>query len=74
MKEVPAKGPSPFQSWSELIEKTMNGNSARQAIASVAQDGREDPWLALIDRLWEANPYSNLLPIDHKSNSSLESL
>jgi polyhydroxyalkanoate synthase len=64
MKEVQAKGPSPLQSWSELIEKTMNGNPVRQAIAGVAQDGKEDPWLALIDRLWEANPYSNLLPID----------
>jgi len=64
MKEVPAKEPGPFESWSVLIEKTMNGNPVTQSITSLAQDGREDPWIALIDRLWEANPYGKGLPID----------
>ncbi len=64
MKEVPAKEKRPFESWSELIEKTMSGYPVTQAIASTAQDGREDPWITLIDRLWEANPYSNLMPMD----------
>jgi len=27
-------------------------------------EGEKDPWIALIDQLWQANPYSNLLPID----------
>ena len=64
MKEVPAKEPGPFESWSALIEKTMNGNPFTQAITSPVKDGREDPWTALIDRLWEANPYGKALPID----------
>ncbi|OLB36378.1 MAG: class I poly(R)-hydroxyalkanoic acid synthase [Ktedonobacter sp. 13_2_20CM_2_56_8] len=29
-----------------------------------AGEGEKDPWIALIDQLWQANPYSNLLPID----------
>ena len=64
MKEVPAKEPGPFESWSALIEKTMNGNPFTQAITSPVKDGREDPWTALIDRLWEANPYGKVLPVD----------
>ena len=70
MKEVPAKEPSPGQSWSGLIEKTMSVNPVTHVIASAAQGGREDPWVALINRLWEANPYSNVLPIDLDENSS----
>ena len=64
MKEVPAKEPGPFESWSALIEKTMNGNPFTQAITSPVKDDREDPWTALIDQLWEANPYDKVLPID----------
>jgi len=51
MKEVPAKEPGPFVSWSALIEKTMNGNPFTQAITSPVKDDREDPWTALIDQL-----------------------
>jgi hypothetical protein len=64
MKEASAIGSSPLESWSELIEKTMSGYPVTQVIASAAQDGKEDPWIALIDRLWETNPYNNLLPMD----------
>jgi polyhydroxyalkanoate synthase len=71
MKEVPAKEPGPIESWSALIEKTMNGNPFTQAITSPAKDGREDPWTALIDRLWEANPYGKGLPIDLGENLSI---
>src|SRR5690349_19185186 len=64
MKEVPAKEPSPFESWSMLIEKTMSGYPSMQTITSPAQEGSIDPWTVLINRLWEANPYSSVLPID----------
>jgi polyhydroxyalkanoate synthase len=64
MKEVPAKEERPFESWREIIEKTMSGYPVTQAFTSAAQDGKEDPWFALIDRLWEANPYSNSVPMD----------
>jgi len=60
MKEVPVDVESPFESWTKLIEKTMSGYPLTQAITSATQNGREDPWTTVINRLWEVNP----LPID----------
>jgi len=64
MKEVPATEERPLESWVELIEKTMSGYPVTQAFNGTAKEGKEDPWYALIDRLWEANPSSNLMPLD----------
>lgn len=64
MKEVPAREELPLESWVELIEKTMSGYPVTQVFTGAAKDGKEDPWYALIDRLWEANPSSNLMPLD----------
>ncbi len=64
MKEVPAKEKRPFESWRELIEKTMSTYPSMQAFTRAGQDGKEDPWFTLINQLWEANPYSDLLPKD----------
>src|SRR5438128_10907913 len=55
---------SPFDMWSKLIESTMKGNPALQASAGQAAGGGKDPWIALIDQLWQANPYSKLVPLD----------
>ena len=64
MREVPAKEESPFESWSQLIEKTMSGYPFNQAFTNGARDGKEDPWFALIDRLWDASPSNSLMPLD----------
>lgn len=64
MKAASVKEEPPFESWRKLIGQTMSGYPALPAIESEAQVGGEDPWTALIDRLWEANPYSNLLPLE----------
>src|SRR5690348_2515888 len=57
---------SPFEAWSKLIGNTMGtgGNAAQQKTSGQPEEGKEDPWITLIDRLWQANPYSKLLPID----------
>src|SRR6266480_4741412 len=55
---------SSFDTWSKLIESTMKGNPAVQASAEQAVEGGNDAWTALIDQLWKANPYSNLVPLD----------
>ena len=55
---------TPFDTWSKLIESTMKGNPVLQASAGQAAQGGKDPWLALINQLWQANPYSKLVPLD----------
>src|SRR5438094_3107039 len=55
---------SSFETWSKLLESTMKANPAVQASAEQAVEGGNDAWTALIDQLWKANPYSNLVPLD----------
>ena len=55
---------NPFEAWSKLIESTMKGYSAGQPLARPSQGNEKDPWIAQIDQLWKADPYSKLLPID----------
>ena len=59
MKEVPTKEERPLESWTKLIEKTMSGYPLTQAMTSATQNGREDPWTTVINRLWEVNPSAN---------------
>jgi polyhydroxyalkanoate synthase subunit PhaC len=57
---------NPLENWTKLVDNALGGYPATQVIARAAQDGkdREEPWVAFMDRLWEANPYSTTLPID----------
>ena len=45
------------QAWTKLVQDTLNR-------AAPAAAGDEDPWLKLIDELWQANPFRRLLPVD----------
>ncbi len=64
MADVLSTGQSPIDAWSKLIESTMKINPALQMTAEQTREGGKDPWMTLIDQLWQANPYSKLLPID----------
>src|SRR5438034_1375253 len=64
MTDRSSREPSPFDTWSKLIESTMKGNPVLQASVEQAAEGGKDPWIALIDQLWRANPYSKLVPLD----------
>jgi polyhydroxyalkanoate synthase len=55
---------SALASWSQLLESTFGVRRDALASAGQAPMAAGDPWIELIDRLWEANPYSKLLPID----------
>ena len=55
---------SAFDTWRKLLESTMKGNPAVQASAEQAVEGGKDSWTDLIDQLWQANPYSKLVPLD----------
>src|SRR2546425_9914776 len=59
-----SSGQNPFDTWNKLIESTMKGNSALQGNVGQAVEGGKDPWIALIDQLWKANPSSKLVPLD----------
>src|SRR3989442_4011392 len=64
MTDRSSRQQSPFDTWSKLIESPMKGNPALQASAEQAAEGGQTPWIALIDQLWRANPYSKLVPLD----------
>jgi polyhydroxyalkanoate synthase len=55
---------SPFEMWNKLLESTMKGNQALQPLAGQTADGRKDPWMTLINQLWQANPMSKLVPLE----------
>src|SRR5579884_990972 len=52
---------NPFESWRKLFENTITGAPAGSV---PTRDDTQDPWLALIDRLWQLNPFHSLVPID----------
>jgi len=67
MKERSSNGSKTVDSWAELVDNTMAGYPFApivQAMAKAQQERQEDPWITLIDRLWDANPLSNVVPID----------
>src|SRR6266550_4914880 len=67
MTDTSQTGQSPIETWSKLIESTMQVLPVKQPEIGYGQreeETKKDPWLTLIDRLWQANPYSKLLPID----------
>src|ERR1017187_386016 len=66
MKELLTQEPHTIESWSEHAQ-TPVGSSAipmAQDIAKAVQDHKEDPWITLIERLWETIPYSDWVPMD----------
>ncbi len=47
--------------------KTLDGSSLTpltQDITKAVQIHKEDPWITLLERIWEANPYSDWVPVD----------
>ena len=67
MNEIASNGAQIVESWVELADTTTAGYLAEPIVEALAQaqHGRkEDPWVTLIDRLWDANPASEVVPID----------
>jgi polyhydroxyalkanoate synthase len=64
MSDTSTNGQSAIATWSKLIESTMKSVPGAQMSTEDAVGSGKDPWLTLIDQLWQANPYSKLLPID----------
>jgi poly[(R)-3-hydroxyalkanoate] polymerase subunit PhaC len=67
MTEKPSNGSQIVESWSKLVDDTMAGYPVEPIVEALAQAQhrpKEDPWVTLIDRLWDAHPLSNVVPID----------
>src|SRR5205823_2641675 len=64
MSDTMSSKQNPFEAWSELVESTMKVPPPMFMPTGQVGEGEKDPWIALIDQLWQANPYSKLLPID----------
>jgi len=67
MQEKVSDGSKIVESWIKLADETTAGYPAEPIVEGLAEaqhSRKEDPWVALIDRLWDANPYSNVVPID----------
>ncbi|GAC1394245.1 MAG: class I poly(R)-hydroxyalkanoic acid synthase [Ktedonobacteraceae bacterium] len=64
MTDISSTGQNPFEAWQKLLENTMKTNPVTQMTAEQAQKSGNDPWTALIEQLWKANPYSNVIPFD----------
>jgi polyhydroxyalkanoate synthase len=64
MSDSVAGEQNPFEAWSKLVESTMKGYAAGRPAAQQFAEGEKDPWLTLLDQLWQANPSSRLVPLD----------
>jgi polyhydroxyalkanoate synthase len=64
MAEQSTSEPNPFETWRKLLESTLNGYPGGSAVGKTVGDDDQDPWITLIDRLWQANAFHSLVPID----------
>src|SRR5438876_3459085 len=64
MADTVSSEQNPFEAWSKLLESTMQSHPATSTTTGHTGKGGGDPWMALIDQLWQANPYSSLVPLD----------
>jgi poly[(R)-3-hydroxyalkanoate] polymerase subunit PhaC len=67
MQQKSSNGAKIVDSWAEVVDNTAAGYPADTFIEGLAEAQhrrREDPWVTLIDRLWDANPLSEVVPID----------
>ena len=59
MQQKLSNGAKIVDSWAQIVDETAAGYPADTFIEGLARAQhrrREDPWVTLIDRLWDANP------------------
>ena len=67
MTEKASNGSQIVESWIKLADNTMAGYPVEPIVEGLAQAQhrpKEDPWVTLIDRLWDAHPASKVVPVD----------
>jgi polyhydroxyalkanoate synthase subunit PhaC len=55
---------NPMETWKKLIDNSLGGYPASQAVVKAAQNGKPDAWVSFINRAWEANLLSTVVPLD----------
>src|SRR5438034_9967319 len=66
MNEKASNGAQIVESWVDLADTTTAGYPTGPIVEALAQaqhGPKEDPWVTLIDRLWDASPGSEVVPI-----------
>ncbi|HEX2915307.1 MAG TPA: class I poly(R)-hydroxyalkanoic acid synthase [Chloroflexia bacterium] len=60
---------NPFMAWNEFIQTTLGANPVTQAASTVSfvRNKAKDPWLNLVEQLWQTNPSNQLLSLDPKA-------
>jgi len=67
MTEKASNGSQIVESWIKLADNTTAGYPVESIVEGLAQAQhrpKEDPWVTLIDRLWDAHPASKVVPVD----------
>src|SRR5260370_3758409 len=64
MRDNTSSEQTPIEDWMKLLESTMKGNPHTQSNYKHERVDKDDPWITLIDQLWQVNPYSKLLPLN----------
>ncbi len=64
MQDTSSSEQTPIEDWIKLIENTMKVNPGTRRDYQHEWVDKKDPWITLIDQLWEANPSSKVLPVN----------
>ena len=64
MQDTSSSEQTPIEDWIKLFENAMKANPGTQPNYKHERVDKEDPWITLIDQLWQVNPYSKLLPVN----------
>jgi polyhydroxyalkanoate synthase len=64
MQDTSSSKQSPIEDWIKLFENTRQVNQGTQGSYPHDRVDKDDPWITLIDQLWQINPYSKLLPMN----------
>lgn len=55
---------NPFEAWQKLFESTLQSNPVAQRGDKGESGTVRDPWIAMIDQLWQLTPLHSMVPID----------
>lgn len=67
----PTSSPDPFEFWNKQFELLRTYYTLPGSATEEGQEQDSSPWMLLLHQLWEANPWSKVLPLDPVEISSV---